>query len=252
MLTMNPIQSPTIYVIGAGGTGGFTFTHLARLLAGTQIPIHLFDGDTIEPKNLKRQQFGKEQVGQNKAQALADWAKATILDAPPITVHPHYVVDAERLLATLFMETEDDGVPIVISAVDNVATRKTINEALEMLPGHIAIDSGNNAQGGQVVWTTRQDVFNQDQAFGQKHSVRLQNMFEVYPELNAVEDLNPGIETSCDAVVESQPQAMMANVRNADIIANLVMAFLNHQPLAGNVYTSQLNDFLTHVRTAIH
>ena len=74
-------------------------------------------------------------------------------------------------------------------------------------------------------------------------------MFEAYPELNQIEDKNPGIDQSCDEVVESEPQAMMANSRNGDIIANIVMSIVTNKELAGNVYESSLNGFTTRVRT---
>ena len=74
-------------------------------------------------------------------------------------------------------------------------------------------------------------------------------MFEVYPELNHVEDNNPGLHQSCDEVVESEPQAMMANSRNGDVIANIIMTLLADEDLAGNVYESKLTDFTTTTRT---
>ena len=143
----------------------------------------------------------------------------------------------------------DDRTPLIISAVDNVATRKLINEVLKDLPSYVAIDSGNNNQGGQVVWTSSELVTDKKNPFDNGILTQLANMFEVYPHLNDIEDNNPGIVRSCDEVVESEPQAMMANSRNGDIIANIVMSLMNDKELVGNVYESNLEDFTTKVRT---
>ena len=248
MLKLPTINNLSIYLIGTGGTGGFAFTNLARLLVGANVPISIFDGDIVEPKNLKRQQFGKADIDSPKAQALADWASYTILDCPPIGVINDYVTDSDELLAGICLSTPDDAVPLIISAVDNVATRKLINQALEDLPEYIAIDSGNHDQGGQVVLTTNLEVV-ESQGFETPKQVKLANMLQVYPEIANIDDKNPGLEQSCDDVVESEPQAMMANSRNGDIIANLVMSILGNKSIAGNVFESSLADFSTKVRT---
>lgn len=248
MFKLPTINNLSIYLIGTGGTGGFAFTNLARLLAGANVPISIFDGDIVEPKNLKRQQFGKADIDSPKAQALADWASYTILDCPPIGVINDYVTDSDELLAGICLSTPDDAVPLIISTVDNVATRKLINQALEDLPEYIAIDSGNHDQGGQVVLTTNLEVV-ESQGFETPKQVKLANMLQVYPEIANIDDKNPGLEQSCDDVVESEPQAMMANSRNGDIIANLVMSILGNKSIAGNVFESSLADFSTKVRT---
>lgn len=248
MLKLPTINNTVIYLIGAGGTGGFTFTNLARLLAGSKTPITICDGDIVEPKNLKRQQFGKTDIDSPKAQALANWAGNTILDCPPITVNNRYITDSDELLAEICINTPDGSIPIIISAVDNVATRKLINQTLEDLPEYIAIDSGNHDQGGQVVLTTNLEVV-ESQGFETPKQVKLANMLQVYPEIANIDDKNPGLEQSCDEVVESEPQAMMANSRNGDIIANLVMSILGNKSIAGNVFESSLADFSTKVRT---
>ena len=183
MLKLPTINNLSIYLIGTGGTGGFAFTNLARLLAGANVPISIFDGDIVEPKNLKRQQFGKADIDSPKAQALADWASRTILDCPPIGVINDYVTDSDELLAGICLSTPDDAVPLIISAVDNVATRKLINQALEDLPEYIAIDSGNHDQGGQVVLTTNLEVV-ESQGFETPKQVKLATLMTKTQDLN--------------------------------------------------------------------
>ena len=58
------------YIIGCGGVGSAIVPSLCLLKRPTEIT--LVDGDTIEEKNLNRQMFDRNQVGTNKAKALAD------------------------------------------------------------------------------------------------------------------------------------------------------------------------------------
>lgn len=249
MLYVEKIAQPVIFIIGTGGTGGFTYTNLSRLLAGTKIPIHLYDGDLVEAKNLKRQSFIADDLGNNKATSLAKHQKDWLLHPSPTIVHDEYLVDSDDFVGDIYIALEEGQIPIIISAVDNVATRKLINQAVNQLEEGIAIDSGNNNQGGQVVWTSMRYVPEKQHPFEEPVMVKLANMLEAYPSLQTVEDENPGLARSCDEVVESEPQAMMANSRNADIIANIVMHLLDGKPLAGNVFESNLEDFTTKVKT---
>lgn len=107
MLQFPTIEKPHIFIIGAGGTGGFTFTNLARLLAGSDTPITLYDGDVVESKNLKRQQFGYDDIAKNKALALQTWANETLPEAPPITTHETYIIDSDDFLADLYVVLEN-------------------------------------------------------------------------------------------------------------------------------------------------
>ena len=55
-------------VIGAGGVGSWLVPKLARLESN----VLIVDGDTLERKNLDRQLFDSQDIGQNKAKALAE------------------------------------------------------------------------------------------------------------------------------------------------------------------------------------
>lgn len=58
-----------IHLIGAGGIGSWLVPKLCRLAKPREIRVH--DGDTLERRNLDRQLFREDQIGQNKALALA-------------------------------------------------------------------------------------------------------------------------------------------------------------------------------------
>ena len=57
------------YVIGCGGVGSALVPSFCLLK--TPAEVTLIDGDRIEARNLNRQMFGLDQIGLNKAQALA-------------------------------------------------------------------------------------------------------------------------------------------------------------------------------------
>lgn len=58
-----------IYIIGAGGVGSYLAPVMCMLAGPKEVTI--VDGDTLERKNLNRQLFTENQIGLNKAEALA-------------------------------------------------------------------------------------------------------------------------------------------------------------------------------------
>ena len=64
----------TIHVIGAGGTGSYFLKEFCRFAQGRKdiSEVIIYDGDTVEEKNLSRQCFTVEDVGRNKALVMAE------------------------------------------------------------------------------------------------------------------------------------------------------------------------------------
>lgn len=150
-----------IFLIGCGGSGSFTAHILAQLSVwaksvGLDLRLYFVDFDTIEEKNLVRQNFCKAEVGYPKAFALA-WRYAVAFG---ITIVPL----VERFSAGLLREHKPKSCPegtltIVIGAVDNVAARQQIAEAITGWLQSAAhwgdkifwIDAGNHRNNGQVL-----------------------------------------------------------------------------------------------------
>lgn len=236
-----------IHVIGAGGTGGYAIENIARLFAGDENKhsIHIHDGDVIEPKNLKRQNFTFEEIDNNKANALVERLNNTIHQAPEMIAHDAYITSAEELMISMISTLDTDTETlIVLMALDNVATRRTVNEAvMEHLPQAgipaIVIDSGNDDVGGQVVLYANASIRYKHPIKGDSSGM-LPTMLQLYPEIDKIEDTNPGIEMSCEDNAESQPQSMMCNVRNGDIIANTLYQMYTNKTITNNVWTSDI------------
>ena len=245
MFKFTEIEKPHIYLFGAGGTGGFALEYMTRLFANydNQVTIDIFDGDNVESKNLKRQNFTLNDLDLNKADALVSRLSNLVVDPPKLISNPHYIVDKDELIADVLMKNDLDETAIFISAVDNIATRRLLNEIIDELKDDIdliAIDSGNNDQGGQVVIYGKAEY---KELLGDYKQVNLPNMLEMFPEINVIknsQDENPGLVRNCAEESESKPQAMMANVRNGELIANLVYQLSQNELIDFNLYKSTI------------
>jgi molybdopterin/thiamine biosynthesis adenylyltransferase len=120
------MQINKITLIGAGGLS----THLIHSLTNIA-PVHIFDGDKYEEKNITRQHFAQGNIGKNKAEVMADsvnaWAKH------PVTFTPTYLTPAAVC----------DG-DIIIAAVDNHDARLTAKEIANSL--YIPLIMGMNEE----------------------------------------------------------------------------------------------------------
>lgn len=247
MYKLPEVKNPHFYVFGTGGTGGFALEYMTRLFANYdgRVTIDIYDGDTVESKNLKRQNFVVEDLDKKKATALHERLSKQVLTPPIINEHTEYVTDGDELMAEILMNTEDDETAIIVSAVDNIATRRLVNGVVDDLTGSIpviGIDSGNHDQGGQVVLFSNEEAESKD-VLGNTSKVKLDNMLKLFPEIDVIKDdrdENPGIVSVCMEESESKPQSMMANVRNGEVIASLTWQIATNQSFQYNVWYSDV------------
>ncbi len=144
------LDNPWITVVGCGGTGGFVAEGLCRLFTGRQATIVLVDHDRVEPHNLLRQNFYKEDVGRFKSQALAD--RLAVAYGRPIgySVYPFREYETS---------SNGDGYPglaphggnLIIGCADNAAARRAMAECLQADPHQWLIDAGNDTNWGQIL-----------------------------------------------------------------------------------------------------
>lgn len=246
MLKFIKVKNPHIYLVGAGGTGGFLLEKITRLFANFNHPvtIEVIDGDTVEGKNLKRQNFTFDDLDHNKAQVLCDRLSKLVLHAPKLVPKTEYLTD-NSLLTNIALQDEDE-TPIIVDCVDNTATRRLINDLVHSLGAEIpliVLNSGNNEQGGQVVAWSNKPVTNK--TLTSEKDVMLKSMLDLFPETNVIKDEhdeNPGLVSICADESESKPQTMMANVFNSDILATLLFALATNKTIAHNVYRVNLNE----------
>ena len=103
----------------------------------------------------------------------------------------------------------------------------------------IALDSGNDNQGGQVILYANAPVTHQE-PMGQPEQGMLPTMLQCFPELDKIVDDNPGLVMNCADNAESEPQAMMANVRNGELLALITNRLLEAGSVPGNLWRSDI------------
>jgi PRTRC genetic system ThiF family protein len=160
-----------IYLIGCGGTGSWLAPHLVRLarfLRETRsmtVRVTFIDPDTVEMKNVFRQNFGEMEVGGRKAELLAlryaaAWGTA-------IEVH------ATRFEKGM-VQLEYGDLGVIVGCVDSAAARHSIADTLtqdnnlrsaEGLPRLWWLDCGNGSDTGQVLFGAARNARQLQHAF---------------------------------------------------------------------------------------
>ena len=209
-----------IVLVGCGGTGGCLFGRLIRFLAdqqitGLDIKLTIVDGDHVEMKNLGRQPFLAEDVGNNKAVALASAAEETL--GLHVKAFPEYLAPENmgRILGTNAYYSAD--VYILIGAVDNHACRKLMHQFFAEKRGcalFFYIDAANEYHSGDVVFAKK--------AYS---TVEAPDRCHYFPEVLTDTD-KPAYEKSCEELNISEPQHLATNSFAADMIFGYVVQLL--------------------------
>lgn len=257
--TMGGFRIPQrIMIVGCGGTGAYVSGHLARLISVLSedpdrpyggIKLILVDGDKVEQKNLERQHFIRQDLGLNKAEALA--ARYSAAFGMEIEVVPSYLEDANAV-ATLDPQ-------LLIGCVDNNASRKIMNtwfvhERDYAYSGRFWIDSGNEENSGQVVCGFMPPSGGNPYRYGgdlrpNEELFSLPTVAEVYPAL-LEKDGKFNSQLSCAELAASAPQNMMTNITAAAIVLNFAQKILRGKPLrAHGAVFSVDNSFRTMLNT---
>lgn len=217
-------RSVKVVMLGAGGTGGHIAPHLYRLLYALDRPVRFIicDGDIVEEKNLVRQNFIPADLGENKAQVLAE-RYSTVFGMETEYV-PEYVESVEllkELVAPRIVKTNyypysvlDKELVILIGAVDNNRSRQICNQVFYESEELIYIDSGNSEHTGQVVCGIRSGGRTLYKPVG-----------KLYPEVLSDTDKFP-TELSCAEASVSAPQAMTANITAATAVVDMIYNIL--------------------------
>ncbi|MHB1126307.1 MAG: ThiF family adenylyltransferase [Bacillota bacterium] len=203
-------------IVGLGGTGGYVFYHLARLIASLpnhqeRFQIVLADGDVTEEKNLVRQNFAREDVGRYKVEALADrYGNAYGLDIP---ICSRYIETVEALNSLLYDQilAFEPSLTVLVGAVDNNRTRQLLHQAFyETNRRLVYVDSGNDEWTGQVVLGLRTSG-----------NTVLPPVGYYYPDILEDKDSIFPTEESCTERVVSSPQNIATNVLAGTLVFTL-------------------------------
>jgi PRTRC genetic system ThiF family protein len=140
-------------LVGCGGTGSWLAPSIARLAyvlgeAGKTAQITFYDHDTVEPKNIPRQNFCHAELGVNKAKALA--CRYSAAWGVGITVYARMFSDDQ-------FRHPWDTTTIIIGCVDNAAARQELAKTLRVnrpdSPHRMWwLDCGNSESSGQILF----------------------------------------------------------------------------------------------------
>lgn len=196
-----------VFVVGCGGNGGYTIPQVTRYIRSFvdkqematavqrnstkkfNIELTLIDGDTVEQKNLIRQNFIAPDIGKNKARVMAErYGRAFGIE---IGIVERYL-NAE--LADKLIHRCKDSV-IILGCVDNNATRKIIHEAViescngTMPQAHLFwIDVANEMFDGQIVIGYRHKDHMKKIGYGHDSPTKMHNAGWWEDKLDKIED----------------------------------------------------------------
>ena len=155
------MEKPWITLVGCGGTGGFVAESLCRLFQGRPMTLVLVDPDRIEPHNLLRQNFRREEVGQFKSEALAT---RLAREFNRIIGHSNLpFVPQNEMLEEPGQYPGRGPRNLVIGCADNARAREAMAEVLDGSPYCWLIDAGNDTNWGQVLIGNSHQVYHHDE-----------------------------------------------------------------------------------------
>ena len=229
-------QSYHFIVVGAGGTGGYLIPNLARMVSltsekfedeGVSHRITIIDADSIEPKNLTRQQFVQPDIGKNKAEIMARrYGRSFGLTIGYIK---KYIESPEDLVQLM---NSSEHTPVLVDAVDNNKTRLIMKEAMDEYgkTGEILqISSGNEEYAGQVIFNYKnKDIYTSVLSSDGATTRNTPGLFEVFP---TAEIGQLPTELSCAEQAISSPQNIHVNMTAANLMFGYVNKILNYRPI---------------------
>jgi len=210
-----------LIVIGLGGIGTQLLHPLMQYLnyEGKDLfdEIMLLDGDVYEERNASRQYF--DSLGK-KSEVTAEYYKN--LYKLPITYDTEYI---SRSNIGVYIKNYD----VVLSGVDNNATRLLLEEHAEKLDNITIISGGNDYWDGNVVITQKRDGVYTTPKFSGLH-----------PEILSPKDHNPA-DLSCDSEVkQGEAQLGLVNASVANFMRTTLLGLINNELTIHEVFVNCL------------
>jgi PRTRC genetic system ThiF family protein len=209
----------TIAVVGCGGTGGFLAEGLCRLLQGTRCRLVLVDHDRVEEHNLLRQSFYPEDLGNFKAQALAERLALRFRRPVAYALDPFSSPMEESSALGPGWASLRPG--ILVGCVDNAPAREAMAQWTERWHSGWWVDVGNGEHFGQVlVGNAPPDKLRGAFREGDQVCIALPRPTDQRPELLAAPELPQGED--CAEAVEAGRQSPTINQAMAALALEVV------------------------------
>ena len=211
----NPGRRLSIIVVGAGGIGARLLPTLVKMIPGDQSQILVVDPDIVEPKNIRRQPFLPEHIGEYKAVIMQD--RYSTADLPVIAV-------TEKFNRGGSIANQIDSPIVVLGCVDNTQARwEMLTFATTMGGTMLYLDAGNDGNRGQVIIALARCP--QDRPVRTDQHYHLISACDRFPEVFEPEDPKP---QGCDLLDTQTP---MANLLAATFLLQYLSLYLHGQPL---------------------
>lgn len=184
-------------IIGSGGSSHHIST-LLSMIKSIRGKVEFWDGDVFEMGNISRQHLALNNIGKNKAEAMAEYYEKTL--CVPCDAVPHYFHSGS-------LAPEDN--TVIINLSDNHKCRR---ESRNWCYGSGALLFASAAQtdyGNAWIWHPE---FQSTEA----------DPFKRYPELET-EDGDDPIRRSggCGAAINETPQSIFSNYMSASMLTTL-------------------------------
>ncbi len=203
------MKKRVIVIVGCGGTGGYLIPALCNYLEvkerglkeADRSSLVLIDGDTVEAKNLERQYFSEDDIGENKAISFEKRIAEAGLSAN-VFAYDRYLETPEELKA---IADNYKGEKIFVGCVDNMHARNVIKRTFHMYDDAVYIDGGNEFKNGQCVYAAKNSgvIISPDYSF-----YFVENL----------EGEKSRTQMSCTELNSVSPQHVLANRVSAELI----------------------------------
>lgn len=226
-----------IVQIGCGGTGGYLIPPLSKFISHLPPSVSakyiIIDGDTVEERNVLRQNFLPEDIGKNKAAVLGERYGVETAD----------MFVGEQTMPFI-LSTEKDVINIVIGCVDKVEARLGFIAAFEALikdtPSQIVyVDAGNFVSTGQILV----------QGFCVDDSL-IENVAEVINIKEIFKD-SIGEDTAIPTCSELGDQSILANFTSALHLYNTVTTIMMTRKILTSEIKFTRHTFQTNTNLAV-
>lgn len=232
-----------IVVIGCGGTGSWLIPKLVKTindmkrknLITKDFTLALVDGDTVEPKNLIRQNFIEQDIGKNKAAVMADRYSPHLNEGISTVYLDKYLTKIKENLEGKdkdnFVNTDsflsgfagEKTATIIFNLVDNDNARKSLHCSASYLSNRsniVIADVGNEDTFGQLYASFYNKFYNffednffdwNTSAWGNDEEVKIYSCAEA------------------DVDETKQDQFLVANDSAATLAHNWLCSFMEHR-----------------------
>ncbi|WP_422452228.1 PRTRC system ThiF family protein [Endozoicomonas sp. ALC066] len=205
-----------VLLIGCGGTGSEMLDALHRIhiclkeLGGYGLNVTVYDDDTVEPNNIGRQRFWKDDVGQNKAVVSVqriNYCSGLQWQAIPFRFKPEMLRQGDC--------------DLIITAVDSGKLRYELGQEASLVKSEaIWMDAGVGSKDGQVICGH----------LGQpSQGQKIPNVYNLYGEQLLAKEKKQEQPAGCSSLAASlAAQGLFINKVASDIMGDMLFCLVRH------------------------